>query len=102
MEESTSREQQVRLDIDFHSTLATASGNVVYRYLLDSLASLLRESRLKTIGLGGIGPAVTGHRSILAAIQARDPESARWAMREHLEASVQDLKKAGKPKGGKR
>jgi len=102
LQKTSDRKLQVQADIDFHSRLASASGNVVFRYLLDALADLLHQSRVKTIGLSGVGPAIKGHQAILKAVAARDPEKAREAMRKHLEASVQDLKKASKPKGAKR
>lgn len=89
-----SLEQRVAADIAFHSELAAASGNAIYRFLLDALAELLRESRRRTIGLGGVEPALAGHREILAAVLRHDRAAARDAMRRHLEASVQDLREA--------
>jgi GntR family transcriptional regulator, transcriptional repressor for pyruvate dehydrogenase complex len=94
MEESPELEAQIDADILFHRALALAGKNPIFVLLLDALAELLRATRRTTIGLGGTEPAMRGHRAILAAVERHDPESARHAMREHLYASVQDLRQA--------
>jgi DNA-binding FadR family transcriptional regulator len=87
-------EPQIEADIRFHHCLAQAGGNPIFLFLLDALAALLRATRRETIGLGGVAPAVAGHRSILAAVERGDAVQARQAMREHLEASLHDLRQA--------
>lgn len=83
---------QVEADMRFHRLLAQATGNPIYVFLLDALASLLRASRERTIGKGGIEPALRGHAHILEAIRRRDLAAARAAMAEHLEESQSDLR----------
>jgi DNA-binding FadR family transcriptional regulator len=85
----------VEADISFHHTVAEASGNLIYRAVLDSLAELGHASRLRSIGRVGKQPAIAQHASILQAIQSRDPEAARTHMREHVLAAVVDMDLSG-------
>src|SRR6201988_3520550 len=72
-------------DLDFHLALAEAAGNPLVLSLLDSIVGLLREQRLRIFAVDG-GPerGQFHHKRILAATEARDPEQARAAMRDHL------------------
>jgi GntR family transcriptional repressor for pyruvate dehydrogenase complex len=88
----TAREQ-IDADLEFHRILTEATGNPIYVFLMDALAELLRESRRKTIGLGGVGPALEGHRAILQAVGKRNARAARAAMLAHVQASHRDLEK---------
>jgi|SRR5580658_3036109 GntR family transcriptional repressor for pyruvate dehydrogenase complex len=75
----------IEADLDFHLALAEAVGNPLILSLLDSIVGLLREQRSRIFNVDG-GP-VRGqhhHKQILAAIERRDPEAAREAMRAHL------------------
>ena len=85
----------VAADSAFHHSIAEASGNLIYRLILDSLADLGRESRLRSIGRVGKEPAVAQHALILEAIASRDPDSARRLMRSHVLAAVVDLDLSG-------
>ena len=92
----------VEADIAFHRTVAEASGNLIYRVVLDSLAELGHASRLRSIGRVGKQPAIAQHASILQAIQSRDPEAARTRMRDHVLAAVVDMDLSGiKTRGAK-
>jgi DNA-binding FadR family transcriptional regulator len=82
---------QVEADMRFHRILAEATGNSIFAFLLDALASLLRASRERTIGKGGIEPALRGHRHVLDAVRRHDAAAARQAMAAHLEESQRDL-----------
>jgi GntR family transcriptional repressor for pyruvate dehydrogenase complex len=93
MERTPSLADQVEADIRFHRLLAEATGNPLFPFLLDALAEMLRASRLRTIGRGGIGPALAGHREILQAIRAGQAEAARAAMAAHVRASMDDLRR---------
>jgi GntR family transcriptional repressor for pyruvate dehydrogenase complex len=61
--------------------------------LLDSIVGLLREQRMKIFQKDG-GPerGQFHHKRILAAIEARDPDEARAAMRAHLDQVKSDSK----------
>jgi DNA-binding FadR family transcriptional regulator len=73
-------------DVAFHDALLAATGNHLLARLIEMLGPVLRVGRV--IGLerrrDGATDAQAGHRRVLEAIRARDPEAARLAMREHL------------------
>lgn len=76
----------IEADLDFHLSLAEAVDNPIILSLLDSIVELLREQRLKIFRVEG-GPArgQYHHKRILEAVERRDPEAARDAMRAHLQ-----------------
>jgi GntR family transcriptional regulator, transcriptional repressor for pyruvate dehydrogenase complex len=81
----------IEADLDFHLALAEAAENPLILSLLDSIVGLLREQRLK-IFFHESGPerGQFHHARILAAIEKRDPEASRAAMREHLQQVRED------------
>lgn len=81
----------IEADIAAHHAIADASGNRIYRLILDSLAELGVTSRLRTIGRIGKETAIKHHAAILVAIENRDSEAARAAMRIHILAAGQDM-----------
>jgi DNA-binding FadR family transcriptional regulator len=74
----------LEVDVDFHSELAAATGNVVLAFVLDSVRELLRVSRRVTNLIGTMSETTLAHRRIYEALVAREPEAARQAMRAHL------------------
>jgi DNA-binding FadR family transcriptional regulator len=72
------------VDVDFHGELAAASGNVVLAFVLDSVRELLRVSRQFTKFVNPMPETTLAHRRIYDALAAREPETARQAMRAHL------------------
>ena len=93
----------VEADLDFHLALAEAAGNPLILSLLDSIVGLLREQRSRIFNVNG-GPerGQFHHKRILAAIEERDPDKARDAMRAHLKQVLSDsssaIKKAPRSK----
>jgi DNA-binding FadR family transcriptional regulator len=81
----------IEADIAFHHAIADASGNLIYRLVLDSLAEIGVASRLRTIGRIGKQAAVEHHARIIAAVENRDPGAAREAMRHHILAAGEDM-----------
>jgi len=81
----------VEADLDFHLALAEAAENPLILSLLDSIVGLLREQRSRIFKVDG-GPqrGQFHHKRILAAVEARDAEAAREAMRAHLLQVVAD------------
>lgn len=86
-------ELRVDADLLFHRTLAEATGNPVFLLLLDTIAGLLRRSRMASIGTHGAQAAIDGHREILDAVRARNSKAARDAMLRHLDANEVQLRK---------
>ena len=85
----------VEADLDFHLALAEAVGNPLILSLLDSIVGLLREQRRRIFNVDG-GPerGQFHHKRILAAIEKRDPDKAREAMRAHLKQVLSDSSSA--------
>ena len=74
----------LEIDVDFHSEIASATGNVVLAFVLDSVRELLRVSRRVTNLINAMPETTVAHRRIYEALTAREPETARQAMRAHL------------------
>lgn len=91
LEEAPDNAAAIEADIAMHHAIADASGNLIYRLILDSLAEIGVTSRLRTIGRIGKKDAIAHHEAILVAIENRDPEAARAAMRFHILAAGQDM-----------
>jgi GntR family transcriptional repressor for pyruvate dehydrogenase complex len=92
LETAKSLDRRVEADLLFHRTLAEATGNPVFPLLLDTVAGLLRASRVASIGTHGVAAAVEGHREILEAMRSRNPKAAREAMLRHLQYNEKQLK----------
>jgi GntR family transcriptional repressor for pyruvate dehydrogenase complex len=81
----------IEADLDFHLALAEAVDNPLILSLIDSIVGLLREQRIKIFGVeGGPQRGQYHHKRILEAVQRRDSETARAAMRAHLEQVRED------------
>jgi GntR family transcriptional repressor for pyruvate dehydrogenase complex len=81
----------VEADLDFHLALAEAADNPLILSLLDSIVGLLREQRSRIFDVDG-GPerGQFHHKQILTAIENRNAEAAREAMRAHLKQVLAD------------
>src|ERR1700733_6245158 len=81
----------IEADLDFHLALAEAAANPLILSLIDSIVGLLREQRIKIFNVeGGPQRGQFHHKRIFEAMERRDPELARNAMRAHLEQVRQD------------
>ncbi len=87
-------------DLEFHNELVVASGNPVFKIMLDSVAYHLRTSRLATIRLTGVSRAVVGHMRIVRALKNNDSQAAHAAMHEHLDMAAEDIRKLEEKHGG--
>jgi GntR family transcriptional repressor for pyruvate dehydrogenase complex len=85
------REAYIEADLDFHLALAEAADNPLILALIDSIVGLLREQRSRIFEVdGGPGRGQFHHKRILEAIERRDSDGAREAMRAHLEQVRED------------
>jgi GntR family transcriptional regulator, transcriptional repressor for pyruvate dehydrogenase complex len=81
----------VESDLDFHLALAEATQNPIIPILIVSIIDILREERKRTANtVGGLQRGQYYHKCILKAIEERDPDAARKAMREHLNQVRED------------
>lgn len=90
----------IEADLDFHLAMAETVANPLILSLIDSIVGLLREQRIKIFNVeGGPQRGQVHHKRILEAMERRDPEMARNAMRAHLEQVRQDsqVSATGKP-----
>ena len=91
LEKAPDNAAAIEADIAMHHAIADASGNLIYRLILDSLAELGIASRLRTIGRIGKQAAIEHHAQILDAIERHDPVAACEAMRMHIRAAGEDM-----------
>ena len=88
-------EELVPLDIDFHMTIAEASGNRLLYDLLSDLHSYLAESRyVALVPAGRPAQSASEHALIVEAIQGRDAALARLATSRHI-TGVREIVAAG-------
>jgi GntR family transcriptional repressor for pyruvate dehydrogenase complex len=86
-------EAYIEADLDFHLALAETVANPLILSLIDSIVGLLREQRIKIFNVeGGPQRGQIHHKRILEAMERRDAELARTAMRAHLEQVREDSK----------
>ncbi len=89
-EEEKLADASERADQKFHSIIAEASQNSAISSVVDWLWKLRNESDLSTLFLErirkeGVHPCIEEHKRILQALEQRNPEQARTAMKNHLE-----------------
>ena len=89
----------IEADLDFHLALAEGASNPLILSLIDSIVALLRQQRLRIFRVpGGPERGQGHHKRILAAVEHRDPEKARAAMRAHLSQICQDSETPAAPR----
>jgi GntR family transcriptional regulator, transcriptional repressor for pyruvate dehydrogenase complex len=89
------KKQFAVLDLEFHITLANASGNAVLYDLISVIRSQLARILGKVLKLPNALPlSLKEHTAILDAIERHDPEAARKAMHAHLDAVLVRYRKA--------
>jgi GntR family L-lactate dehydrogenase operon transcriptional regulator len=85
-------ETGTRADVDFHETIAEASGNSILSALVIMLRSQLWLNQvIATIRAKVGGRLVVDHEAILNAIKTGKPELARKAMQQHLDKLISDV-----------
>ena len=89
-------EEAAKLDAQFHSAIMDASHNVIMLHMMRSMFDLLREGvfynrRIMFQQHTSYEAILEQHRAINAALQARDPASARTAVESHLDYVKQSL-----------
>jgi len=81
-------EQYLVHDMQFHQTIAAASQNRILTSLMNMVATILFDSRSKTVHRAlDLKDSAEQHHNIYRAMRERDPEAARMAMRDHLLAT---------------
>ncbi len=93
MEKTDQTPDMEDVDRRFHSAIARATENAAIAATIDWLWAMRAKSGQskgfhRLILDEGIYPVLTEHSAIMAALEAKDPDAARHAMREHLEAAT--------------
>lgn len=84
------RKQFAALDLEFHLTLARASGNAFLIDLISMIRSQLARGLTKVLLLPNAIPlSLKEHIAVFEAVRKRDSEAARNAMHSHLQAALQ-------------
>lgn len=96
--ERCARHRQIEQFFDanqaFHLRIQEISGNRWLLQVIQDLRKVLKLTRLHSLSIAGrLHQSLLEHRSIMAAIKARDVQAAESAMREHLLAGRQALNK---------
>src|ERR1044072_3109365 len=86
-------------DMRFHLLIATATRNPAILQTIESFWQARRSSPqtqyfLKKVRSLGVAPNIQEHSEILSALEQRDPNAARAAMRDHLSAVIEAVLKA--------
>src|ERR671926_1297845 len=78
-------EQFLVHDMRFHQTVAAASGNRILTSLMNMVAQILFDTRIKTVKRAtDLKESAEMHRHVYRAIRERNSEAAGIAMRDHL------------------
>jgi GntR family transcriptional repressor for pyruvate dehydrogenase complex len=88
MEQAEDVQRASEHDIAFHRLIASATKNILFVVLLDSVGEVLMEVRRRSLSVEGRqAQAAREHRLILDAVVAHDVSAARGAMQGHLTTS---------------
>lgn len=93
---SSTVDEYVTADLEFHLQLAAASHNIVLSSFVNTVRDLLLQSIRASYTVDGhTERRLRDHTQVLEAVQQRHPENARAAMREHLHHSEEVLRQLG-------
>ena len=82
---ATAYTEQVSADLEFHSAIATASGNAALEHTLRSLAQNVARVKLLTRAYNQTPHTFAAHHAIYNAIETKNPQAAEHAAREHVQ-----------------
>ena len=81
-------EEFLKHDVQFHRTIAQASGNPILAALIETITSAMYEDRLKTVSRANyLRKMAEMHRDIYRAIRSRDAGEAQRQMEQHLQVA---------------
>jgi DNA-binding FadR family transcriptional regulator len=83
----------LQLDRELHARITEASRNPILTRFMQSISQLDLAGRRRTAGIPGMTvQSLADHRTIVAALKARDPKAARQTMLQHLQNVEQKFK----------
>ena len=87
-------ENDALLDIDFHTTIAEASGNEVLKLLYLIISKLGQQSKLfRYMRKNSGGAYLSSHNKIVEALKEHDPDKAEKSMTWHIEILKSEVRK---------
>jgi GntR family transcriptional repressor for pyruvate dehydrogenase complex len=90
-----SREEYLKMDLNFHLELCKTTKNRVLYGLMSSMVNLMIEGLITTTLIEGYRQkGYEGHLAIATAVKEKDPVKARLAMHSHLQIAHTDLIRA--------
>jgi len=92
-------EAYIEANLDFHLALAEAVANPLILSLIDFHVGLLRSNASKSLTSKADAAWAGSPQSILEAVERRDPEMARSAMRRISSKCARILSLSGRPQG---
>lgn len=85
--------EYIAADLEFHNTIVRSCGNVILAQFTYSIAAALRAGRAISIQVpGGWEYSCALHKSVLEAIQDRDPEGAAASTIVIINKAVRDIR----------
>jgi GntR family transcriptional repressor for pyruvate dehydrogenase complex len=79
-------------DAAFHLTIGRATHNAALQRLVASIVEILKPIREKSLQTPGRAhKSLASHRAVLVAIERHDPELARQAMQQHIQAVEENV-----------
>ena len=89
-----SAEKRIKIDSEFHKTLARASGNKLLETFVEVMTFLLRDYMIKGFpGPASIKHVINYHKKIIEAIKSRNPDDAEEAIRNHLVSARENVRR---------
>jgi len=90
--ETGNTEELIKIDEQFHSTIAKSTKNRTLSVLMKTMTKLLHEGWISSLHVPGrVGKTVKEHCRIVDAIRSRDSEKAERAMVDHLQKALKDI-----------
>lgn len=82
-------------DVAFHQSLVDASGNHIFKIIVNSIIQFLEMSRRLTIHHFGLDIVIKGHEQVFKAVVDKDPNAAAKAMEAHMTSAARHITAIG-------
>jgi GntR family transcriptional repressor for pyruvate dehydrogenase complex len=94
--QGSSTKEDIRADLNFHLAVASATGNVLIRLILETIRPFLEKTIISCLRVAPKNELTREyHKKMLAAIASRNPKKASAAVLEHLRGTEEMLREAG-------
>lgn len=80
-------EDQVKIDIRFHRSIAELANNQILTLMLSTVADIELQNRTLTLAAVGVNQSYAQHEEVLRAIERGDSDAAKAAMQIHIDSA---------------